>query len=125
MMPPEQPLQPEGAYLLYLLKVGEDGVLPPVRLLAVRGEQWTLSWLARQERASLYALGRIRESIVHRVKRLHPERQSDEARFLMRLLAQCQDDDGGRVVAPRWPASKLGTVAGMIRARMLALDTAA
>lgn len=113
-MRPDQPLSPEGSYLLYLLQVSEAGALPAWRTIAM-GD---LTWLERQERAALYALGRVRESVCHRLKRLHPEHQRDEARFLLAVLAKCQGEDGGKVTAPRWPASNLGAVVGMIRERL-------
>jgi hypothetical protein len=114
MQPSDQPLTPEGEYLLYLLKVSEDGALPAWRTIAM-GE---LTWLERQERAALYALGRIRESLTHRIKRLDHETQAEERAFLASVLAYCQGEDGGRVIAPRWPASSLGSAIGMLRQRL-------
>jgi hypothetical protein len=76
-----------------------------------------VTWLERQERAALFALGRIRESLCHRIKRLGPG--EEERDYLTALLVQCQGDGlGGGVVAPRWPAQALGSVVGMIRTRL-------
>ncbi len=109
---PEQPLTPEGEYLLYLLQVSQDGALPALRFKGFGDVTLT----ERRERAALYALGRIRESLCYRLKRLTPE-QAEEIAFLRRLLAATQGDDGGQVIAPRWPIQALGSVVGMVRGR--------
>ena len=110
-MRPEQPLTTEGEYLLYMLKVSEGGAMPHWRT-QLMGD---MTWMERQERAALYALGRMRESLVHRMKRLPPD--SEQQAFLFKILLQCQGEDG-RAQAPRWPASNLGAIVGMIRHRL-------
>jgi hypothetical protein len=114
-MRPEQPLTSEGEFLLYLLKVSEGGSTP-----TWRPDGWPhgeLAWVfERQERAALYALGRMRESLCYRVKRLPPAAAGERA-FLERVLTQCQGEDG-RPRAPRWPASNLGGIVGMVRHRL-------
>jgi hypothetical protein len=107
-----QPLQPEGAYLLYLLQVSEDGAMPAWRTDLISD----VRWLTTQEVAATYALGRIRESLVHRIKRLEPG--SDEQVFLISVVGRCPGEGGDRVTAPRWPAQALGTVRGMIQQRL-------
>jgi hypothetical protein len=114
-------LSGEGEYLLYLLQVPEAGALPAWRTIAL-GD---LTWLERQERGALFALGRMRESLCHRIKRLRLEEDAEQRAFLTSLLALCQDDDGGRVIAPRWPASNLGAVVGMVRTRLATTRRAA
>ncbi len=118
------PLTDEVEYLGYLLKVSDDGALPALRFMMPHGPDWTVTWMEQQERAALYALGRMRESICNRVKRLPPERRG-EAVFLLRVLANCQGEDGGEVAAPRWPAQSLGTVVTMIRDHLTAAKVAA
>ena len=117
-MTPEQPLTTEGEYLLYLLKVSEGGATPAWRT-ELMGD---LTWLERQERAALYALGRIRESLCHRIKRL-PE-YGEERVFMGSVLAHCQGEDG-QPRAPRWPAQALGTVVGMVRHRLFSANARA
>lgn len=112
------PMSTEGTFLLYLLEVSAAGTLPPWRT-ELLGD---IAWLTRQEREAGYALGRMRDSLCGRIKRLDP---GEPREFLVSLLAHCQDDDGGKVIAPRWPARNLGTVTGMIRDRMTNRRTAA
>lgn len=109
-------LTPEGEWLLYLLQVSADGTLPALRL-DTPGGTWDLAWLEKQERAAGYALGRVRESACHRVKRLGPD-DGDQRQFLHRVIAHCQGEDGGKVVAPRYPAQALGAVVQMVRERL-------
>lgn len=116
-MRPDQPLTPEGEWLLYVLRVSEDGTLPALRLDMPRGGAWDLAWLERQERAAGYALGRVRESACHRVKRV-PVEDADQRQFLHTLIAHCQGEDGGKVVAPRYPAQALGNIVGMVRTQL-------
>jgi hypothetical protein len=116
----DQPLMPEGAYLFYLLEVSIAGAMPSLRFKGF-GD---VSALERQERAALYALGRIRESLCHRIKRLTPE-QAEERDFLRRLLAAAQGEGGDLATAPRWPAQALGSIVGMIRDRLAARRRAA
>lgn len=116
MIPPQ--LSSEADYLRYVLRVADDGAAPPIKLLDADDCYWLLTWLERQERAALYALGRIRESIAGRAKRLPPERAEEQA-FLVCVLAQCQGDDGGSAAAPCYPAQALRRVAQMVSDRLL------
>lgn len=65
-------MPPEGDFLAYLLEVSEDA-------------------------DASYALGRIREAVAFRVKRLPA---GDERAFQMSLLALCQDAGGGVARSP-------------------------
>lgn len=109
----DQPLTPEGDFLLYLLEASATGAMPSLRLR----EYGDVNALEGQERAALYALGRIRESLCHRIKRLTPE-QAEEIDFLRRLLATAQGDGGDQATAPRWPAQAVGSIVGIIRDRL-------
>jgi hypothetical protein len=117
---PDQPLMPEGDFLLYLLEVSAAGALPSLRFKGF-GD---VNALERQERAALYALGRIRESLCFRLKRLEPK-QAEQRDFLLRLLATAQGEGGDQATAPRWPAQALCSVVGMIRDRLAARRRAA
>lgn len=83
--------------------------------------------VATEDVNSSYALGRMREAVAGRVKRL--PMASDESAFMRRLLGLCQAAGGGRASSPeqinlmggRIDASPghLGSVLGLIRHRLL------
>lgn len=101
----------EGQFLLYLLEAstargaasGQYGWLPA-------------SGIDRRQRDAAYALGRIRESSIYRLRRL-PREAADEREFVSKLIVACQAEDGA-AAPPLWPAVALGAIVGMIRHRL-------